>query len=83
MDLPETVTKDLDGDDDSLPVSLADEVPDKLAASAQVGFTDWGSPVEVAVPKRAKPVSEASGVLDTASWAHRSGRCSSTGPPAS
>lgn len=57
MDLPGTVTMDLYVDDDSLPVSLAYEVPDKPAASAQVGFTDWGSPVEVAVPKRAKPVS--------------------------
>lgn len=57
MDLPESVTMDLYVDDDSLPVRLAYEVPDKPEASAQVGFTDWGAPVEVAVPNRAKPVS--------------------------
>ena len=48
---------DLYVDDDSLPVRLAYEVPDKPGASAQVGFTDWGTPVEVTVPPRAKPVS--------------------------
>ena len=57
MELPTTVTMDLYVDDDSLPVRLAYEVPEKPAASAQVGFTDWGTPVEVAVPQRAKPVS--------------------------
>lgn len=57
MDLPESVTMDLYVDDDSLPVRLAYEVPDKAEESAQVGFTEWGTPVEVAVPKRAKPVS--------------------------
>jgi hypothetical protein len=57
MELPETVTMDLYVDDDSLPVRLAYEVPDKPEASAQIGFTDWGSPVEVTVPQRAKPVS--------------------------
>ncbi len=57
MELPETVTMDLYVDDDSLPVRLAYEVTDKPGASAQVGFTDWGAPVEVTVPPRAKPVS--------------------------
>jgi hypothetical protein len=57
MDLPKSLTMDLYVDDDSLPVRLAYEVPGKPAASAQVGFTDWGTPVEVAVPKRAQPVS--------------------------
>jgi hypothetical protein len=57
MDLPETVTMDLYVDENSLPVRLAYEVPDKPAESAQVGFTDWGTPVEVAVPRRATPVS--------------------------
>lgn len=57
MDLPDTVTMDLYVDDDSLPVRLAYEVPDKPAESAQVGFSEWGTPVEVAVPRRAKPLS--------------------------
>lgn len=57
MDLPESVTMDLYVDDDSLPVRLAYEVPDEPEASAQIGFSEWGSPVEVAVPRRAKPVS--------------------------
>lgn len=57
MDLPASVTMDLYVDDDSLPVRLAYEVPDEPAESAQIGFTEWGTPVEVAVPGRAKPVS--------------------------
>lgn len=57
MDLPASLTMDLYVDDDSLPVRLAYEVPDQPAASAQLGFADWGTPVEVAVPPRAKPVS--------------------------
>lgn len=57
MDLPASVTMDLYVDDDSLPVRLAYEVPDKAEESAQIGFSEWGTPVEVAVPKRAKPVS--------------------------
>jgi hypothetical protein len=57
MDLPKSVSMDLYVDGDSLPVRVAYEVPDDPAASAQVGFTDWGTPVEVAVPKRAQPVS--------------------------
>lgn len=57
MDLPESLTMDLYVDDDSLPVRLAYEVPDQPEASAELGFTEWGTPVEVAVPARAKPVS--------------------------
>lgn len=57
MDLPETVTMDLYVDDDSLPVRLAYEVPGQAEASAQIGFSEWGTPVEVAVPRRAEPVS--------------------------
>lgn len=57
MELPASVAMDLYVDDDSLPVRLAYEVPDKPAASAQLGFTEWGTPFEVAVPKRANPVS--------------------------
>lgn len=57
MDLPESLSMDLYVDDDSLPVRLAYEVPDRAEESAQLGFTDWGGPVEVAVPARAKPVS--------------------------
>lgn len=56
MDLPEAVTMDLYVDDDSLPVRLAYEVPDQAGASAEIGFADWGTPVEVAVPPRAKPL---------------------------
>lgn len=57
MDLPASVTMDLYVDDDSLPVRLAYEVPDQTEASAQIGFSAWGTSVEVAVPPRAKPVS--------------------------
>ncbi|MCW2835884.1 MAG: hypothetical protein JWN68_3837 [Nocardioides sp.] len=57
MDLPETVTMDLYVDDDSLPVRLAYEVPGQDGASAQIGFSTWGTPVEVTEPARAKPVS--------------------------
>lgn len=57
MDLPASVTMDLYVDDDSLPVRLAYEVPEKAEESAQIGFTEWGTPVEVVAPKRAKPVS--------------------------
>jgi hypothetical protein len=57
MDLPASVTMDLYVDADSLPVRLAYEVPDKPEESAQIGFTDWGTPVNVAVPPRAEPVS--------------------------
>ena len=57
MDLPETVEMDLYVDSDSLPVRLAYEVPDEPTASAQIGYSAWGEPVEVAVPPRAKPVS--------------------------
>lgn len=57
MNLPASITMDLYVDDDSLPVRLAYEVPDAPEQSAQVGFSNWGTPVEVAVPKRAKPVS--------------------------
>ena len=39
------------------PVRLAYEVPGKSEASAQIGYTEWGTPVEVAVPQRAKPLS--------------------------
>lgn len=57
MDLPETVTMDLYVDDDSLPVRLAYEVPGQPESSAQIGYSEWGTPVEVAEPRRAKPVS--------------------------
>lgn len=56
MDLPASVTMDLYVDADSLPVRLAYEVPDQPEESAQIGFTEWGTPVEVAVPNRATPV---------------------------
>lgn len=56
MDLPDSVTMDLYVDDDSLPVRLAYEVPDQPEASAQIGFSEWGSPVDVAVPPRAEPL---------------------------
>ena len=36
---------------------MAYEVPDQPGASAQVGFADWGTAVEVAVPPRARPLS--------------------------
>ncbi len=57
MDLPASVAMDLYVDDDSLPVRLAYEVPGEPHQSAEVGFTEWGTPVEVAVPRRAEPVS--------------------------
>lgn len=57
MDLPDTVTMDLYVDDDSLPVRLAYEVEGAAESSAQIGYSDWGTPVEVAEPPRAKPVS--------------------------
>lgn len=57
MDLPETVTMDLYVDSDSLPVRLAYEVPGKAEDSAQIGYSDWGTPVEVTAPRRAKPLS--------------------------
>lgn len=57
MDLPASVTMDLYVDDDSRPVRLAYEVPGEPQQSAEIGFTEWGTPVQVAVPKRAKPVS--------------------------
>ena len=57
MDLPGTVSMDLYVDDDSLPVRLAYEVPGKPGASAQIGYSAWGTPVEVAAPRRSRPVS--------------------------
>ncbi|UUZ58719.1 hypothetical protein [Nocardioides sp. B-3] len=57
MDLPASVTMDLYVDDDSRPVRLAYEVPGEPRQSAEIGFSEWGTPVEVAVPQRAKPVS--------------------------
>lgn len=57
MDLPASLTMDLYVDDDSLPVRLAYEVSDDPAQSAQIGFSEWATPVEVAVPERAKPFS--------------------------
>lgn len=57
MDLPETFTMDLYVDGDSLPVRLAYEVPGQADDSAQLGFADWGTAVEVAVPPRATPLS--------------------------
>jgi len=57
MDLPGSITMDLYVDDDSLPVQLAYEVPGKPEESAQIGYSEWGAPVEVAAPRRAKPVS--------------------------
>lgn len=56
MDLPDTIEMDLYVDADSLPVRLAYEVPDNPEQSAQVGYSRWGTPVEVAVPPRATPV---------------------------
>lgn len=56
MDLPQTLEMDLYVDSDSLPVRLAYEVPGKSESSAQIGYTEWGTPVEVAVPQRAKPL---------------------------
>jgi hypothetical protein len=57
MELPETVMMDLYVGDDSLPVRLAYEVPGQAESSAQIGYSEWGTPVEVAEPRRAKPVS--------------------------
>lgn len=56
MDLPETVEMDLYLDDDDLPVRLSYQASDTPGESAEVGFAGWGSPVEVATPKRAEPV---------------------------
>ncbi len=57
MALPETLQMDLYVDSDSLPVRLAYEVPGRTEESAQIGYAQWGAPVEVAVPQRAKPLS--------------------------
>lgn len=56
MELPESVDMDLYLDSRSRPVRLSYEVPDKPEQSAQVGFSEWGTPVEVTVPRRAEPV---------------------------
>ncbi len=57
MTLPETLTMELYLDEESLPVRLSYANPDEKTESAEVGYEEWGTPVKVTVPPRARPVS--------------------------
>lgn len=56
MDLPDTVEMSLRVDQETdLPIQLSYQVPGEDEQSAEIGWSKWGEPVEVTVPKRATP----------------------------